>query len=166
MAMSMPRVIATMRGANRMDGLGTNAAAGSRVSDPITTNLSERRAGEQPQHSRRRVVRAGNVEEGRQYLESCLALAETRYVQPSILAMVLASLGRMDDAFAMFDRSLRERDLLPVLNHFAAGHAVTQDPRFPALMRRIGLTPSERLNWRMPRVQESSPAPGGLPPAG
>ena len=90
---------------------------------------------------------AGNIDEGRRHLEACLALAETRYVQPSILAMAHGSLGRMDEAFDSFERAIRERDLLPVTNHFIAGHPVTRDPRFPALMRRIGLTPSEGRNW-------------------
>jgi TolB-like protein/Flp pilus assembly protein TadD/predicted Ser/Thr protein kinase len=94
---------------------------------------------------------AGNVDEGRRYLEACLALTDTRYVQPSILAMVHASLGRMDEAFGLFERSIRERDLLPVMNHFTAGHPVTHDPRFPALMRRIGLTPSTRSIWVLPK---------------
>lgn len=94
---------------------------------------------------------AGNVDDGHRYLEACLALTATRYVQPSILAMVHASLGRMDEAFALFERSIRERDLLPVMNHFTAGHPVTRDPRFPALMRRIGLTPSTRSIWVLPK---------------
>jgi hypothetical protein len=87
------------------------------------------------------------VEEGRRHLEALIPLAETRYVQPSVLALVYASLGRTDEAFAWCERACVERDLLPALNFFAAGHPGTEDPRWPALMRRIGLTPAVRPNW-------------------
>jgi TolB-like protein/tetratricopeptide (TPR) repeat protein len=90
---------------------------------------------------------AGNAEEARRHFEALIPLAETRYVQPSVLALVYASLGRLDEAFALCERACVERDLLPALNFFAAGHPSTQDPRWPALMRRIGLKPAGRSNW-------------------
>ncbi|HUF46912.1 MAG TPA: hypothetical protein VMM93_03790 [Vicinamibacterales bacterium] len=74
-----------------------------------------------------------------------LRLAETRYVQPSVMGLFCANLGRTDEAFTWFDRACEAHDLLPVLNYFAAGHTLALDPRWPALMRRIGLVPaSER----------------------
>jgi len=58
----------------------------------------------------------------------------------------------MDEAFALCERACQERDLLPVVNYFAAGHPITADARWPALMRRIGLTPAERPNWVLQRA--------------
>jgi len=98
------------------------------------------------------LLAAGREDEGRRQLEACIALAETRYVQPTVLAMAHASLGRMDEAFALCERACQERDLLPVVNYFAAGHPITRDARWPALMRRIGLTPAERPNWVLQRA--------------
>ena len=94
---------------------------------------------------------AGDRESARPYFEETLAMANTRYVQPSVLAMALASLGRMDEAFEYLERACQERDLLPGLNYFAAGHPITVDPRWPALMRRLGLEPSDRPTWTAKR---------------
>ena len=85
--------------------------------------------------------RAGNHDEARRWASLGLALAETRYVQPTVKASYLATLGRMDESFAQLERACVERDLLPVLNHFGYAHAMTSDPRWPQLMRRIGLVP-------------------------
>ena len=85
---------------------------------------------------------AGQEDVSRRCAEDGLALASTRYVQPTVMGLFSANLGRMDDAFAWFDRACEERDLLPCLNYFGAGHSITRDPRWPALMRRIGLVPA------------------------
>jgi hypothetical protein len=85
---------------------------------------------------------AGRPDDGRQYAEEGLALAATQYVQPTVLGLCCANLGRMDEAFSWFDRACKERDLLPVLNYFAVGHPLGLDPRWPALMRRLGLDPA------------------------
>jgi tetratricopeptide (TPR) repeat protein len=85
----------------------------------------------------------GNVEEGRRWAEIGLAMQESRYVQPSVVALCLSVLNRFDDAFAWLERACVERDLLPVLNHFGVrDNKLARDPRWPALMRRIGLEPA------------------------
>jgi serine/threonine protein kinase/tetratricopeptide (TPR) repeat protein len=84
---------------------------------------------------------AGRVEEARRWAEVGIALSEHRYVQPTVRAGYLGTLGRTEEAFAELERACVERDLLPVLNHFGQGHELLSDPRWPALMRRIGLVP-------------------------
>jgi serine/threonine protein kinase/tetratricopeptide (TPR) repeat protein len=85
---------------------------------------------------------AGDVEEGRRWASLGLSLAEHRYLQPTVIASYLATLGRMDDAYAELERACVERDLLPACNYFKYAHRLVEDPRWPALMRRIGLEPS------------------------
>jgi hypothetical protein len=59
------------------------------------------------------------------------------------VATCYAVLGRFDDAFAWLERACVERDFLPVLNHFGIRtNKLARDPRWPALMRRIGLEPA------------------------
>ena len=90
---------------------------------------------------------AGNTDESRRWAQAGYDAAATRYVQPSVMAGYAANLGRMDEAFEWFERAFAEHDLLPVLNHFAWGHKVTVDPRWPALMRRLGLVPGRTGVW-------------------
>jgi serine/threonine protein kinase/tetratricopeptide (TPR) repeat protein len=90
---------------------------------------------------------AGRIEEARRWASIGLALGETRYVQPTVLAGYMAILDRMDDAYALLERACVERDLLPVLNYFGYAHKLTSDPRWPALMRRIGLEPAVMKPW-------------------
>jgi TolB-like protein/tetratricopeptide (TPR) repeat protein len=84
---------------------------------------------------------AGRTDEARVWADRAIALADTRYVQPSVMGLVHASAGRMDEAFVWFDRACEAHDLLPLLNYFPT-RIVRRDPRWPALMRRIGLAPS------------------------
>lgn len=86
--------------------------------------------------------RHGDAGEARRWAEAGLALRERRYVQPSGLALCCGILRRFDEAFAWLERACVERDLLPLLNHFGIRrNALAHDPRWPALMRRIGLDP-------------------------
>lgn len=89
--------------------------------------------------------KAGNAGECRRYAEEGIAVASTRYVQPSLMGNYYGALGRIDEAFDWFNRAREEHDLLPVLNHFPSGQArLVDDPRWPALMRSIGLVPKPR----------------------
>jgi len=90
---------------------------------------------------------AGREEESRRYAAECLALAKHRYMQPTLIGACLANLGRLDEAFASFDRACAEHDVLPILNNFPLGEWIKSDPRWPALMRRIGLVPAPPRIW-------------------
>ena len=73
------------------------------------------------------------------------AAAAGKYVQPLMLASTHAAVGELDTAFDWFERAYRERDPLPVLNFWpVASPTLVADPRFAALMRRVGLTPKPR----------------------
>ena len=84
----------------------------------------------------------GRMDEAHRWAQAGLALADTRCVQPSVMGFLHATLGNMEEAFRWFDRACEERDLLPCLNYFGRRHIAASDPRWPVLMRRIGLEPA------------------------
>lgn len=84
---------------------------------------------------------AGNGAEARRYHEMLVgASAAGTYVQPMMLASTYAAVGDLDAAFGWYERAYRERDPLPVINFWpATTPALVADPRFDALMRRVGV---------------------------
>ena len=86
---------------------------------------------------------AGHAAESRRYLEVLVAAsAAGKYVQPLMLGSAYYAVGESDAAFEWFERAYRERDPLPVINYWPApdGRFVA-DPRFAALMARVGVSP-------------------------
>ena len=90
---------------------------------------------------------AGNSAEARRYHDMLIAAAAAgKYVQPLMRASTHAAVGELDTAFEWFERAYRERDPLPILNYWpAASPALAADPRFDALMKRVGVRPADRL---------------------
>ena len=67
--------------------------------------------------------------------------ASREHVQPTPLAMVAASLGRMDEAYAQVERALEERDayLLFSLSPWPNFAELQSDPAWADVRRRLGL---------------------------
>ena len=86
--------------------------------------------------------RAGRSKEAVEHARSLLALSRERYVSPSLMACAAAVVTGMDDAFAWLDRAFQEHDILPAFNYYRGAWLLKRDPRWPALMRRIGLEPA------------------------
>lgn len=82
---------------------------------------------------------SGERERARGVLEELRRLSGQRYVPPYNLAMVYHGLGERQEALAWLERAYEERD---VLLTFAAVDPkwdnLRQDPRFQALLRRVG----------------------------
>jgi adenylate cyclase len=91
---------------------------------------------------------SGRKAEGQQVLEELNDLREHRYVQPAYLGFVHASLGNYDEAFACFERGLEHENasIAWVREYciFAGLDGLLADPRFPALLERIGLEETSR----------------------
>ena len=72
--------------------------------------------------------------------DELVARSRVEYVSPYVLAMLSGALGKKDEAFEWLDRAYDERD--PIL-HSVARHAylapLRDDPRFDALLKRMGL---------------------------
>jgi tetratricopeptide (TPR) repeat protein len=85
---------------------------------------------------------AGNAAESRRYHEMLVAAAAAgKYVQPVMMGSTYAAVGDLDAAFEWYERAYRERDPLPVLNFWPpATPELVADPRFAALMARVGLS--------------------------
>lgn len=86
------------------------------------------------------LARAGKRDEAMQVLETLHERAQTRYVSALDVAVVHAGLGDADRVFQWLDKAFLERSTWLVHiawdDRFAEFH---NDPRFHALLRRIGL---------------------------
>jgi TolB-like protein/tetratricopeptide (TPR) repeat protein len=67
-------------------------------------------------------------------------LASSRYVPFATLAIAQNGFGNTDAAFALLERALEERDpLLRVIRQLPPLHQLHSDPRYAALLRKVGL---------------------------
>jgi adenylate cyclase len=87
--------------------------------------------------------RLGRKAEAQQVLEDLIELGKRMYVQPSYLGFVHASLGNHDQAFNCFAQGIEhENGSIAYLREYCvcAGLGdLLADPRFPALLKKIGL---------------------------
>jgi hypothetical protein len=85
----------------------------------------------------------GRKAEAQQVLEDLGELEKRMYVQPPCLGFVHASLGNHDEAFACFARGMEhENGSIAYLREYcicAGLNELRADPRFPALLKKIGL---------------------------
>ncbi len=83
---------------------------------------------------------AGRKAEANQILNELLKLNESRYVTPAALVNVYIGLGDKDQAFAWLEKAYQEKSNYVVfLKVFPILDTIRSDPRFPDLVRRIGL---------------------------
>ena len=92
---------------------------------------------------------AGRTEEARRLLEELRARASREYVRALHLAVVCAALGETEEAFVWLEKACEERDVslpllregghLPATSLMALPVLLRSDPRYRALLRKIGL---------------------------
>lgn len=86
------------------------------------------------------LARLGRQDAARAILESLAATARETYVPPSHLAMINTALGNHDQAIAQLEAALSVRDvLLAFLRIDRKWDDLRADPRFQAVMRRVGI---------------------------
>jgi TolB-like protein/Flp pilus assembly protein TadD len=84
---------------------------------------------------------AGRRTEALTILEGLGHLSATRYVSPYSIALVHAGLGDRDQALAWLDKAYAERsDYMPYLRLEPMLDGLRSDPRFAALVERVGLS--------------------------
>jgi hypothetical protein len=89
---------------------------------------------------------AGDRARASAMLSDLVARERMQYVQPTIVAIGFAVVGRLDEAFQWLERGYRERDpMLAMLNYWEAAPALRRDPRLRALILRTGLEPAQTL---------------------
>jgi eukaryotic-like serine/threonine-protein kinase len=86
-------------------------------------------------------VRMGRQIEARNILDQLVQASQTRYVSAPAIAAVYVALGEKDEAFRWLERAFSEHSgilqWIAFLPEFRPLHA---DPRFPRLLRRIGVS--------------------------
>ena len=89
--------------------------------------------------------RSGRKAEAQRVLEDLGELGKRTYVQPTYLGFVHASLGNHDEAFTCFAQGLEhENGSLAFFRDYCVNAGLDDlraDPRFPALLKKIGLEP-------------------------
>ena len=90
----------------------------------------------------------GRKAEAQQALEDLNELGKQRYVQPAYRGFVHASLGNYDEAFACFAEGMQHENLsVALIGEYCISAGLDElraDPRFPALLKEIGLEESIR----------------------
>ena len=82
---------------------------------------------------------AGNLTDAEGILGELEERSRREYVSWTFLALLYAALGRMDEAYAVLDRALEERDgLILCLKFWPTLDLVRDDPRFEELLERVG----------------------------
>jgi serine/threonine-protein kinase len=82
---------------------------------------------------------SGKAAEAEAVYDELLARSRREYVQPLWFALLSAALGRKEEAFEWLERAYDEHDpLLVILKHFRACDPLRDDPRFDALLKRLG----------------------------
>lgn len=83
-------------------------------------------------------ARAGDRQGALGVLRKLRVLSETSYVQPYSMAVIFASLGESDSAFAALERGieLRSEDMIETQNS-PAMDPLRSDPRFKAILRKL-----------------------------
>jgi serine/threonine protein kinase/Tfp pilus assembly protein PilF len=85
-------------------------------------------------------ARAEGAEDSRKILSELKERAKKEYVSPTYLAAVHGALGDCDGAFHLLDEAYRLRDAhLSYLNAEPIFNSLRSDPRFSALLKKIGL---------------------------
>jgi serine/threonine-protein kinase len=102
---------------------------------------AQKLAGNQPLHGLAiTYARMGKVQEAREILGRLQAYARDHYVNPIFFAEIHASLGEKDLAFEWLERAASDRTVwMAGLHRWPELDPLRSDPRFTALIRRIGL---------------------------
>jgi serine/threonine-protein kinase len=90
----------------------------------------------------RGLAQAGRIAEAEKLLNEMKADAKQKYISPLEIAAACAGLGHTDEAMAWLDRAYAERSpTLYMLNAEPRWDTLRSNPRFQALLRRIGFAP-------------------------
>jgi serine/threonine-protein kinase len=82
---------------------------------------------------------SGRVQEAEAICSELIERARVRGVERSALAMLVGALDRTDEAFKHLDRAYKERDpILSTARHWPDYEPLRDDPRWAALMKRMG----------------------------
>jgi serine/threonine-protein kinase len=103
-------------------------------------------------------ARMGRSADARRILKEYLELSERKYVSPDHIALIYASLGEKDQAFAWLDRAYEARSayMVTAILNSPDYDPLRSDPRFEDLVRRIGLAPFAPKPAKSPSAQPAA----------
>lgn len=82
----------------------------------------------------------GKRDEAVKQLDELMKLSKRKYISPLSIAIIYTGLGEKDQAFALLQRACDEREpMIVFLKVWPIFESLRNDPRFTALLRRIGL---------------------------
>lgn len=82
---------------------------------------------------------AGNEREAETLLTELKDRAQTKYIAPEHLGRIYLGLKQIDRAFKEYDRAVDERNVMLYFRSSPEFDAIRPDPRFAALLKRLGL---------------------------
>jgi DNA-binding winged helix-turn-helix (wHTH) protein/TolB-like protein len=89
---------------------------------------------------------SGRNEEALHAIDELRRLSESRYVQPTFIALIYAAIGDKDEAFQWLEQAYTEHDEdLCLLKVDPRLDSLRTDPRFASLLQRVGLANSNHL---------------------
>ena len=87
-------------------------------------------------------ARSGRKAEARKIIDELKEQSKRRYIAPSVIAAIYADLGEKDEGFIWLDKAYEEHDfILVLLKVEPMFDKLRSDPRFTALLKRVGLEP-------------------------
>jgi TolB-like protein/Flp pilus assembly protein TadD len=91
-------------------------------------------------------ARMGRQSEARKILDQLVQESQRRYVSAPSIAAIYVALGEKDEAFRWLDRAFEEHSgILQWIAFLPEFRPLRPDPRFPQLLRRIGVAPDSIL---------------------
>jgi len=87
------------------------------------------------------LVQIGRAAEARRVVQALEQESTRQYVAPDRIAVIYAALGEREAAFRWLQRSLEAHSLLDIWIAMPEWDPIRHDPRFGAILRRMGLTP-------------------------
>lgn len=82
----------------------------------------------------------GRIDHAESIYDELVARSRREYVQTTVIAIVTAAVGRMDEAFKLLHQACEERDGVLVYCRAYPGFApLQQDPRMKDVIAKIGL---------------------------
>jgi TolB-like protein/Tfp pilus assembly protein PilF len=87
-------------------------------------------------------LRAGDPADATAWATRILEMRGQKYVSPTAVAYATAVVDGVDAGFAALERAFEDHDVLPMLNYYPGSAILRRDPRWPAIMRRLGLEPA------------------------
>ena len=95
---------------------------------------------DEPAELARAYALSGRRDEARKILEELKSLSARKQVAPSVMAAIYGALGDKAQAFELFERAFKERDvILVLLNVEPMFDSLRSEPRFAELASRVGL---------------------------